>query len=75
VTVTCAAVVTTKVLFGICDYTVDNDVGTSDLSHVLRTSLWCGHAHMSSHVSPGMAYQDAYSQGIFAISSDQSVNK
>ena len=38
VTVASAVVVTTKFLFGICDCTVDSDVGTGDFSLVLRIS-------------------------------------
>ena len=50
VTVTIVAVATTKVLFGLCDCTVDSYVGTCDFSLMLRILHVCGHAH----VSPGM---------------------
>ena len=39
---------------GMCDCTVDNDVGMGDFSFVQGTLHVCGHAHARSHVSPGM---------------------
>ena len=48
------AVATKKFRFGICDCTVDNDVGTCDFSLILRILHVFGHMHMRSHVSPGM---------------------
>ena len=54
VTVVSVAVETAKFLFGISDCTVNNDVGTGDFSLVLGILHACGHAHVRSHVSPGM---------------------
>ena len=48
------AVATMKFLFGICDCTVDTDIGTGDFSLVLGILYVCGHVHVRSHVSPGM---------------------
>ena len=50
-TVTSVALVTTKSLFGMCDCTVDSDVGTGDFLLVLGILHVCGHAHVRSHVS------------------------
>ena len=41
VTVTSIAVATTKFLFGMCDYTVDNDVDAGDFSRVLAIFRAC----------------------------------
>ena len=54
VTVTIVAGATTKVLLGLCDFTVDSDVGMRDFSLVLRILHACGHAHVRLHISPGM---------------------
>ena len=54
VTVTSIAVATMKFPFGKCNYAVDIDVGTGDFSLLLGILLMCGHAHVRSHVSPGM---------------------
>ena len=43
-----------KVLIGMCDCMVDNDIGTSDFSLVLVILYVYGNAHVRSHVSPGM---------------------
>ena len=48
VAVTSVAVATTKFLLGMCDCTVDNDVGTGDFSLVLEI------LHVRSHVSQRM---------------------
>ena len=53
-TVTSIAVATTKSLFGMCDCTVDSDVGTGAVSLVLGISYVCGHADVRSYVSPGV---------------------
>ena len=52
-TVISVTVATTKVLFDICNCTVDRDFSTGDSSLVLGILPMCGHAHMRSHVSPG----------------------
>ena len=54
VTVSSVAVATTKFVFGMCDYTIHSDDGRGDFSHVLGIMEVCGHAHVRSHVSPGM---------------------
>ena len=51
---TSVAVATTKFLFGMCDCTVDSDVGTGDFSLVPGILHVCGHAHVRSHVSLGL---------------------
>ena len=43
-----------EVLFDMCDCTVDADVGTGDFSFVLGILHVCAHAHVRSHVFPGM---------------------
>ena len=53
-TVTSVVVARAKLLFCMCDCTVDTDVGTGEFSLVLGTLDVCGHAHVRSHVSPGM---------------------
>ena len=54
-TVTTDAVPTTKLLFGMYDCTFDSDVGMGDFSLVWGGGLHvCRHAHVRSHVSPGM---------------------
>ena len=53
-TVTSVTVATTKFLFGMCDCTVDSDVGTEDFSLVLRILHVCGKARVRSHMSPGI---------------------
>ena len=45
---------TTKFLFGMCDCTVDSDVGTGNFSLVLGILHVYGHAHVRLHVSLGM---------------------
>jgi len=57
-TVTSFAVATKKFLFGMCDCMVDSDAGKGDLSFELGILHVCGHAHVRSHLSPGM---DCYS--------------
>ena len=37
-----------------CDYTVDSDIGTGNIWLALGILHVCGHAHVRSHVSPGM---------------------
>ena len=54
VTVTCLAVAIKKSLFGMCDCTIDSDVGTGNFSLVVGILQVCGHAHVRSHVSLGM---------------------
>ena len=44
--VTTAAVVTTKSLFGMCDYKVDSDVGMGELSLMLEILHVYGHLHV-----------------------------
>jgi len=41
-----------------CDCMVDSDAGKGDLSFELGILHVCGHAHVRSHLSPGM---DCYS--------------
>ena len=53
-TVTGVAVAIMKFLIGICNCTVDSDVGTGSFSLVLGILHVCGQAHMRSHVSPGI---------------------
>ena len=53
-TVSIVAVTTTKSLFGMCNCTVDSDVGTGDFSNVQRILHVCGHAHVRLHVPQGM---------------------
>ena len=53
-TVTCVAVVTAKFLFGMCNCTVDSDVGTGDFLLMLGIFHMCGHVHMQLHMSQGM---------------------
>ena len=54
VIITSAAVATMKFQFGMCDRTVNSDVGTGDLLLVRGILHVCGHAHVRSHLSPGM---------------------
>ena len=54
VTVTSAAGATLKFLFGMCDCTVDSDVGNGDFSLVLGILHVYGHAHVRSYVPPDM---------------------
>ena len=54
VTVVSVAAATTKFLFGVCDCTVDINVGTGDFSFVLGILHVCGYVHVRSHVSRGM---------------------
>ena len=54
VIVTSVAVVTMKFLFGMCDCSVDSDIGTSNYSSVLEILHMCGYAHVRSHMSPCM---------------------
>ena len=54
VTVTSVAVTTTTFLSGICDCTVDSDVGIGNFSLVLGILHVCGHAYVQWHGSPGM---------------------
>ena len=44
----------TKLLFCMCDCTVDIDVGTGDFSPALEILHVCGHAHVRSDMFPGM---------------------
>ena len=53
-TVTSFAFATMKFLSGMCNCTVDSDLDTDDFSLVLGTLHVCGHAHVRSHLSPGM---------------------
>ena len=53
-TVTNVAVATKKLLFGMCDCAVDSEFGTGNFSLVLEILHVYGHAHVRSHVSPGM---------------------
>ena len=48
------AVAVMKFLFGTCDCTVDIDNQTGDFSLVLGILHVSGHAHVRSHLSPGM---------------------
>ena len=52
--VTSVAVAAAKFPFGMCDCTVDSDVGTGDFSLVLGILHVCGHSRMRSHVPPDM---------------------
>ena len=54
VTATSVAVATTKFLFGMCDCTVDKDVGKGGFLLMLETLHLCEHSYMLSHMSPGM---------------------
>ena len=54
VTVNSVAVTTTKFLFCLCDCTVDSDVSTGYFPLLLGILHVCEHAHVQSHVSPGM---------------------
>ena len=63
-TFTSVAIAKTKLLFGMHDCTVDSDVGTGDFSLVLGILRMCGHAHVQSHVSPGMECFPVINQGI-----------
>ena len=53
-TVTSVAVGTTKLLLGMCNCTVDCDVGTGNFSLVVESFHMCGHAYVRSHLSQGM---------------------
>ena len=53
-TVTSAAVATTKFLLDMRDCIVDSDVGTGDFSLVPGILHVCRQAHLRSHVPPGM---------------------
>ena len=53
-TASSVAVATKKFLFGMCDCTVSSNAGTGDFSLVLGVLYVCGHAHVRSHVPPGM---------------------
>ena len=54
VTVNSVAVAATKFFSGMCDCTVDSDVGTGDFLLVLGLLHVCGYAHVRSHVFPGI---------------------
>ena len=54
VKVNSAAFATTKFLFGMCNCTVDIDVGTGDFSLLLGILHVSGHAHVRSYMSPCM---------------------
>ena len=53
-TVTSVAFATTYFLFGICNCTVNNDVGTGDFSLMQGILHVCGFVHVQSHVFQGM---------------------
>ena len=53
-TVTSIAVPTTKFLFGMCNCTVDSDVGIGSFSLLLGILHMCGHMHLQSQVSLSM---------------------
>ena len=59
-TVASVAVVTVKLLFGMCDFAVDNNVGKDDFSLVLRILHMYGHMLMRFYVSPGMDWMKNY---------------
>ena len=48
------AVAKKKFLFGMCDCTVDSDVGARNFSLVLESWHMCGHTYVRLHVSFGM---------------------
>ena len=54
-TVDTVRVATTKFLFGLCDCTVDSNVGTGDFSLAQGNLHMRGYAHVRSHVSPGLS--------------------
>ena len=43
-----------KFLFGMCDCTVDSDVGTCNFTLLLGILHFCGLVHVRSYVSPDM---------------------
>ena len=45
---------TTKLLFDMCDWTVDSDIGTGDFPLVPGIFQVCGHTDVRTHVPPGM---------------------
>ena len=53
-TVTGAVVVTAELLFGMCNCTVESDVGSCDFSLVLGIPHVCVDAHMKSHMCQDM---------------------
>ena len=54
VIVTSVAVATAKFLFGMCNCTVDSDIGMGGFSLVLGILHVSGHAHVRSYMSLGM---------------------
>ena len=50
-TVVSVAVEAMKFLFGMCDGTVDSDVGTENFSPVPGILHACGHAHVPSNMN------------------------
>ena len=53
-TVTCVAVASMRLLFGMCDCTVDSSVGKGYFSLVLGILHVYGQLNVRSHVSPGV---------------------
>ena len=53
-TVTSVAVASTKLLFGMCDCTVDSSVGKGYFSLMLRILHVYGQVNVRSYVSPGV---------------------
>ena len=64
-TATSVADAMAKFLFGMCDCTINSDVGRSDFSLVLGTSHVCGREQVRSHVSPGMHWLQMQTIGCF----------
>ena len=52
--VTSVAVMTTKVLFGMCEFMVDINVGKGNILLMQGILHRCGHMHMQLHVTQGM---------------------
>ena len=55
-TVTSVAAVTTKFIFGICEFRFESDVSTGDFSLVRGDLHVCGHVQLRSHLSLGIDY-------------------
>ena len=53
-TVTSFPVVAMKLIFGMCDYTIDSDIGMCNFLLVQVVLHMCGRVHVQLHLSQGM---------------------
>ena len=70
-TVTIVAVVTVRFLVGVCDWTVDSDVGKGDFSLVLGILHLCEYAYVRSRGYSGLdcqcrSYHNFYFKAAFS---------